>query len=140
MSKYKPLADFLGAHAADIWKVTFDDLETALGFSLPKAARSAAAWWANDTDADKPHKKAWLGAGWRTEDVDLAKGAVTFRRGATSAAPDTTAHAVMAAADAQFEKVKTAEKAKKAGLVAAVVGVVAAGAGVVAAIVLGRKK
>ncbi len=141
MSKYKPLADILGGHVHDSWKVTFDELEKALGFALPKTAREKADWWRNDHAAPKPHAKAWLEAGWLAEAVDLAAGHVTFtRRPATlQVAPDPTAHEVMAAAEAEYEKSRAVATAKKVGVVAAVVGVVAAGVGLIAARVLGRK-
>ena len=141
MSKYKPLADFLGGHVPDTWKVSFDELETTLGVALPKAARANAAWWSNEVDGAKAHAKSWLDAGWQAA-ADLAGGHVTFTRGAPplSVAPDPTAHEVMAAAEAAFEKTRAVETAKKVGIVAAVVGVVAAGIGLVATQFRGRKK
>lgn len=141
MSKYQPLADFLGGHVPDTWKVSFDELEKTLGSTLPKTAREKASWWSNEVDGAKAHAKAWLDAGWQAA-ADLTAGHVTFTRGAPplAVAPDPTAHEVMAAADAAFEKGKAVETAKKVGVIAAVVGVVAAGVGVVATLVLGRKK
>jgi len=140
MSKYKPLAEFLGGHAPDQWSISFDALEKTLGFSLPKAAREKAGWWSNDEEAPKPHAKAWLDAGWRADPVDLDAARVTFRRGLAKieVAPDPTAHQVMAAAGAEFEKVKVVEAAKKVGVAAAVVGVLA-GLGLVVKGLLGRR-
>jgi hypothetical protein len=142
MSKYKPLADFLGGHVPDEWRITFDELEKTLGFSLPKAAREKAGWWSNDDPAPKPHAKAWLEAGWKAEVIDPGTGEVIFRRGEPrlTVVPDPTAHSAMAAADAAFEKAKVADTAKKVGIAAAVVGVVAAGIGLVVTAVMGRKK
>jgi hypothetical protein len=156
MSKYKPLADFLGGHVPDEWRVSFEELERTLGFSLPKAAREKAGWWSND-DAAKPHAKAWLGAGWRAEVTDPGTGEVIFRRGEPrpakapdpaasdytplqSAASDPIAPEVMAAAGAAFEKSKAVDTAKKVGLAAAVVGVLAAGVGLAVKTVMGRRK
>lgn len=78
MTKYKPLSDRLTGHSGDEWRASFSDLETVLGFPLPKGARSGRAWWAND--GDKGHHKAWGGVGWNVSDVDPAGGYVTFRR------------------------------------------------------------
>lgn len=141
MSKYKPLSDFLGGHVPDTWKVGFDELEKTLGSTLPKMARDKAAWWSNEASAAKAHTKAWLDAGWHAA-VDLAGGHVTFTRSAPPlpVAPDPTAHEVMAAAEAAFEKGKAVETAKKVGVVAAVVGVIAAGVGLAAARLMGRKR
>jgi len=140
MSKYKPLADFLGGHVPDSWKVGFDELETTLGFSLPKTAREKSSWWSNDAASPGPHAKAWLESGWLAEAVDMAAGHVTFRRGAPAIdpAPDPTAHQVMSAAEAAFEKDRVVDTAKKVGVAAAVVGVLA-GIGLMVRTALGRR-
>ena len=114
MSKYKPLTDFLQAREPDRWQATFAELEAMMGAPLPKAARERAGWW---SDAG-PSAKAWTAAGW-TASADLDKAEAAFRRGAGG---DATAHQVMAAAEAAFEKGKTVEAAKKVGLAAVVVG------------------
>ena len=145
MSKYKPLADFLAAHTPDQWRVAFDDLEKTLGSALPKTAREKAGWWSNDDAPAKPHAKAWLEAGWLAHKVDLAEAVVTFMRAPKPdaaapemAAPDPTAHVVMAAAEAEFEKTRAVETAAKVGVAAAVVGVLA-GVGLLVRNLLGRR-
>ena len=75
MSKYQPLADRLAARAGPEWRASFADLEKALGFALPKAAK-APAWWKTGV---------WTDAGW-TAELDPAAGAVTFRKPATKKA------------------------------------------------------
>jgi hypothetical protein len=70
VSKYEPLSARLAGHAGTEWKASFAELEKALGFALPKAARTGA-WW---------KKGAWIDAGWTAEDLDLVKGRVTFRK------------------------------------------------------------
>jgi len=80
MSKYQPLADRLSSHDGHEWQASFAEIEEVLGFPLPKSAREQRAWWANESQTEKPHKRAWLEHGWRTEDVDQASGRVTFRR------------------------------------------------------------
>jgi hypothetical protein len=76
MSKYQPLADRLAARAGPEWRASLADLEKALGFALPKAAR-ARAWW---------KAGVWTDAGW-TAELDPAAGAVTFRKPAAKKAP-----------------------------------------------------
>jgi hypothetical protein len=148
MSKYKPLTEALAGRTDDRWTVRFEELEKHLGFALPKAARERAAWWANEEVEPKPHARAWLDKGYRTEALDLKGEEVTFVRhrevgGAepteASKAPDPTAHDVMAAAEAVYVRDKATETAKKVGIVAAVLGVLG-GAGLVAARILGRRR
>jgi hypothetical protein len=82
MSKYAPLAARLAAHPDPIWRASFAELETALGFALPKAAQTNRGWWKADAGA---HARAWTDAGWAADAIELAAGHVTFRR--TGAAP-----------------------------------------------------
>jgi hypothetical protein len=85
MSKYAPLSARLAAHPDPIWRASFGELETALGFALPKAARTNRGWWKEGAGA---HARVWTDAGWAAEAVDLAAGHVTFRRaGAAIEAP-----------------------------------------------------
>jgi len=46
MSKYDPLRSFLGNSAADVSEMvlTFQQIETILGFELPPGARRHRAW------------------------------------------------------------------------------------------------
>ena len=69
MGKYDPLTAVLAAHAGPEWRASFAEIEAVLGFALPKAARSAQAWWANG---------AWSETGWDAAEVDRAGGLVTF--------------------------------------------------------------
>jgi hypothetical protein len=78
MSKYDPLSARLAGHAGPEWRASFAELEAALGFPLPKGARTGRTWWKNDASA--PHGRAWSGAGWEVADVDQAAGLVTFRK------------------------------------------------------------
>lgn len=80
MSKYSPLSEHLAAHPTDEWRPSFSELESVLGFPLPKAARFGRAWWANDPE--KSHSRAWTVHGWVVGDVDPAAKRVEFRRGA----------------------------------------------------------
>lgn len=82
MSKYKPLSDRLGEHTGDEWRVKFADLESVLGFPLPKSARAHRAWWANDEK--KPHSGAWMRHGWEVGEIDHDGETVVFRRGSVA--------------------------------------------------------
>lgn len=56
----------------------FGSIEQLISEPLPNAAREHRSWWSNDPSSD-PHALAWLKAGWRVEDVDLAKEEVAFK-------------------------------------------------------------
>lgn len=79
MSKYETLCDHLRSMAEPVWRARFADVEAVLGFSLPRSAYSYPAWWSNDATGHS-HSLAWLDAGWKTEQVDIAAQQVTFRR------------------------------------------------------------
>lgn len=85
MSKYQPLERFLTGLDVQHWRVTFAEIEAILGFSLPKSAYHYPAWWANDATGHS-HARAWLDAGWKTENVDIAGRKVTLVREADQAA------------------------------------------------------
>ena len=79
MGKYEPLEKFLRGRRTGRWRAGFRDIESLLGFKLPQSAFKYPAWWSND-DTGHSHAKAWLDAGWRTEEVDLAGRKLTFAR------------------------------------------------------------
>jgi hypothetical protein len=77
MSKYDPLAHFLkGARKASV-TLAMSEIEDILGENLPQSARRYPAWWSNN---EKSHVQAaaWLHAGYKTRDVDIAAGKLTF--------------------------------------------------------------
>lgn len=76
-SNYRPLYEHLGQLDHSRWAVTFEEVEAVLGRSLPKSARSHAAWWANDATRHS-HARAWLASGWRTSELQLESEHVTF--------------------------------------------------------------
>lgn len=80
MGKYEPLARFLESRNEDSWTATFDQIETTLGFTLPKSAHEHRAWWSNQRGSGHSQKEGWQAAGWETRDVDLRKGVVRFER------------------------------------------------------------
>ena len=79
MSKYQPLTDYLKSLSADSDQFTanFGGLEEILGFELPQSARQYPAWWANQ---DRGQSLAWQSAGWKTMDVSVEIGSITFVR------------------------------------------------------------
>lgn len=77
MSKYHNLTLHLAGLDSDEWKTTFGEVELILGTALPDSARKHRPWWANDGYAQST---AWLGAGWKTANVDMANEKVTFVR------------------------------------------------------------
>lgn len=79
-SKYKPLHDHLAAISHNRWDASFEAVEKVLGFRLPKSAREYSEWWANENPDFTMHShcKAWVLAGWKTENVNPADQKVTF--------------------------------------------------------------
>ena len=75
MSKYFELTKHLVNLNAERWETTFDEVEEVLGMSLPESARKHRPWWANQGHAQS---SAWLGAGYKTANVDLPNEKVTF--------------------------------------------------------------
>ena len=88
MSKYEALPQFLGQEKRAAHRMSFGEIESVLGFKLPKSAYKHEAWWSNN-ETGHSHARAWLKFGWRTEAVDLAKRQVTFRRSLSDASPQT---------------------------------------------------
>ena len=79
MSKYHPLFLDLKARKEDEWNPSFQQVEAILGFALPRSARKYPAWWSNNKQRSR-HSKAWLSAGWRTENLSLTAETITFNR------------------------------------------------------------
>lgn len=85
MSKYEPLPQFLRRLRAPLQRLSFREIERILGFKLPPSAYEYEAWWSNNASGHS-HARAWLDAGWQTEEVDLTDRQVTFRRSVPSTA------------------------------------------------------
>lgn len=79
MSKYEPLPQFLASANGSVKRLSFAEIERILGFKLPKSAYEHEAWWSNNATGHS-HARAWLDAGWRTQEVDLSGRKVTFHR------------------------------------------------------------
>jgi hypothetical protein len=78
MGKYDPLKAFLQASDAEEIALNFDEIEALLGAPLPASQRHPA-WWSNNP-SNNPMTRTWLGAGYRTEQLDVSARKVVFRR------------------------------------------------------------
>lgn len=80
MSRYQPLADFLEARREAEWDAGFAEIESRLGFALPKSAKRYPAWWANQRGPGHSQARGWRSVGWRTSGLDLKRKRVRFVR------------------------------------------------------------
>jgi hypothetical protein len=80
MSKYQPLTDFLSASSVHHLPLTFAEVEAILGAKLPSSAYEHPAWWANDSGRSHVQAKAWLSAGFETEQIDKQAKKLVFKR------------------------------------------------------------
>ena len=79
MSTYEPLTRFLQHQPGSAVRLSFAQIEQLVGFKLPDTAQHEPDWWSNAL-SDDAEAQAWLAAGFRSEEVDLAAGELTFRR------------------------------------------------------------
>ena len=77
-SKYSRLFIHLVDRNDYKWRTTFEEVEEVLEFDLPESARNHRPWWANDES--HTHALAWIAAGWKTAEVDMAAKTLTFER------------------------------------------------------------
>ena len=76
-AKYHPLAQYLTAQPSDAVTLSFAEIEALLGAPLPRLAYQTGQWWWHPRG---PQTRAWRGAGWRVQRVNLWWRTVTFRR------------------------------------------------------------
>lgn len=79
MSKYAPLESYLSRQKTENVSMTFRDIEKVIGSHLPSSARAHRPWWGNNATGHV-NARAWLRAGYRTENVDMSAERLTFRR------------------------------------------------------------
>jgi hypothetical protein len=79
MGKYEPLTEFLRKQTGNEIKMTFAQIERVIEAKLPPKAQKHRAWWSNSA-SNSVMTKAWLDAGFRSEQVDMEKGKLVFRR------------------------------------------------------------
>ena len=87
MSKYEPLTNFLRKQRTDRFAMTFAEIERVVGFKLPRSATEHRAWWSNNP-SNSVMTKAWLNAGFQSEQVDMANRKLVFSRADRPASPD----------------------------------------------------
>lgn len=78
VGEYLPLYTYLEHRYASTVVLTFDQIETLLGFPLPAPATSQTDWW-TAAAVPQPHAAAWVRAG-RTAIANLPARTVTFER------------------------------------------------------------
>lgn len=78
MSKYDPLGEHLAAQEFDRIPMTFSEIESVIDAELPPSSRYRA-WWSNNP-TNSVMTKAWLKAGFKTENVDMASEKLVFCR------------------------------------------------------------
>ena len=79
MSKYSPLSEYLGQQRNPVVRMSFDEIERVIGEKLPPSALRYRAWWSNN-DTNNVMTKAWLEAGFQSEEVDMKARRLAFRR------------------------------------------------------------
>ena len=79
MGKYEPLTEFLQKQPGAEVRMSFAQIERVVGFRLPPVAQRHRAWWSN-SPTNNVMTRAWLDAGFRSEQVDMAARKLVFRR------------------------------------------------------------
>ena len=79
MGKYEPLGQFLRNQRRQEVPLTFREIEKITGVKLPPKAQHHRAWWSNNP-SNNVMTKAWLAAGYKTEQVDIEGRKLVFRR------------------------------------------------------------
>lgn len=75
--KYEALNRYLQEHEVPSVTMTFAEIEALLKAPLPDSASKYQAWWANQ---NRGQSLAWVRAGYRTSELSIANGRVTFVR------------------------------------------------------------
>jgi hypothetical protein len=77
--RYQPLTAHLRSQRSEQVRMTFADIERVIGEKLPASASNYRAWWSNNP-SNNEMTRAWLEAGFRSEQVDISGRKVVFRR------------------------------------------------------------
>ena len=78
MGKYDALRSFLERQEGERVPMTFVEIERVIGSKLPQS-QTIRAWWSNNP-SNNVMTKAWLGAGYKTGEVDIEGRKLVFRR------------------------------------------------------------
>ena len=79
MGKYEPLTEFLKKQSTAEVRMSFAQVERVIGGKLPASAQHHRAWWSNNPN-NSVMTKAWLDAGFRSEQVDMEGRKLVFRK------------------------------------------------------------
>ncbi|MBS7554776.1 hypothetical protein KHC23_14060 [Ancylobacter dichloromethanicus] len=79
MSKYSALTTFLSSRTQPRISMSFEDIERIVGARLPQSAFNHRAWWSNNP-TNSVMTRAWLAAGFRSEEVDMPGRKLVFSR------------------------------------------------------------
>lgn len=77
MSKYDPLTAFLLSKQGREVRVSFAEIEALIGQKLPDKSKAHRAWWSNNP-SNSVMTKAWLAAGYKSAQVDMAGEKLSF--------------------------------------------------------------
>ena len=77
--EYRALYTYLEHRYASIVVLTFEQIDSLLGFPLPTPARREREWWTDTVDSQGQHSAAWTAAG-RTAAPNLGAGTIAFER------------------------------------------------------------
>jgi len=81
MPDYRKLAYHLARHPERRVTLSFEQVEAIIGGPLPAHAHVMTDWWATGGVARRErHTAPWRVLGWRFEQLDSYRGAVTFVR------------------------------------------------------------
>ncbi|WP_428029741.1 DUF7662 domain-containing protein [Ancylobacter sp.] len=86
MSKYSALTTFLSSRTQPRISMSFEDIERIVGTRLPPSAFNHRAWWSNNP-TNSVMTRAWLSAGFRSEEVDMTGRKLVFARHLPNASP-----------------------------------------------------
>src|SRR5467141_3361255 len=92
MGKYHALGEFLRQQPANEVRMSFAQIERVIGAKLPPSAHDHRAWWSNNP-SNSVMTKAWLEAGFESEQVDMEGRKLVFRR-AAKAQPVQSHHSI----------------------------------------------
>jgi len=79
-SKYYPLFEYLQGCNQETVTLTFAEIETLMGCSLPESARSKKNWWSNRDSPSALQAGAWINASYHIAAVDLTQQTATFQK------------------------------------------------------------
>jgi len=85
MAKYSALGQYLSTLNADSVTISFSEIERLIESTLPASAYNHPAYWSNERSGTHTWAHVWQAAGWRSENLDIARQSITFRRDQQSA-------------------------------------------------------